>query len=76
MSLDPKDLANQPFIVMPTAARANAAADKRTGASWRRHGFAGSAKRGVVSVACRATSRSVVAESADRNSAGMSDSED
>src|SRR5262249_24211955 len=76
MSLDPKDRANQPLIVMPTAARAKAAVDKRSGAIWRRDGLTGSAKRGVVSVACRATSRSVVAESADRNSGGMSDSED
>src|ERR1700694_4653229 len=33
MSLDPSDRANQPFVVMPTPASANAAATKRTEAT-------------------------------------------
>jgi hypothetical protein len=32
-SVDPSDRANQPFMTMPTAAKARAAVDKRTGAT-------------------------------------------
>src|SRR5690242_6157165 len=38
MSLEPSDRANQPFVVMPTAASANAAAASRTEATTRRDG--------------------------------------
>ena len=38
MSLDPSDRANQPFVVMPTEASANAAATKRIEATGRCNG--------------------------------------
>jgi hypothetical protein len=75
ISLDPKDLANQPFMVMPTAASASAAVDNRIGATWRRVGAPGSAK-GNVTVDGSVTGGSVIAESAGKNSGGISISDD
>lgn len=38
-SVDPSDRANQPFMTMPTTAKAMAAVDKRTGTTGRRDGL-------------------------------------
>src|ERR1700737_1561450 len=66
MSLDPSDRANQPFVVMPTPASANAAATKRIEATGR--GAGGPARN--VAGACGN------GEFADEKPTGISDSED
>jgi hypothetical protein len=64
MSLDPSDRANQPFVVMPTPASANAAAIRRIEATGRYDGV---------------TARNVTVGggvTVDKKLAGISDSED
>jgi len=71
MSLDPSDRANQPFVVTPTAASANAAAIKRIEATR----FDGLRARDVTS-GSGVTGDSVNAVFAEKKPAGISDSED
>jgi hypothetical protein len=66
MSLDPSDRANQPFVLMPTPASANAAAAKRIEATGRCDGV----------TARNVTGDSANAEFADEKPTGISDSED
>jgi hypothetical protein len=76
-SLEPRDLANQPFIVMPAAARAKAAIDKTIGATWRHDGVTGSAGQNVVSVGDFVTEGSAIAGSGTKPSIeGLSASAD
>jgi hypothetical protein len=70
MSLDPSDLANQPFVVMPTAASANAAATNRIEAIGRYEGM--TLRNATVGV----TGGSANAEFADEKLAGIRVSED
>ena len=72
MSLDPSDRANQPFVVIPTPASANAAATKRIEATGRCDGMTA----GNVTVGGGVTGDSANAEFADKKSTGISDSED
>jgi hypothetical protein len=72
MSLDPSDRANQPFVVMPTPASANAAATKRIEAIGR---YDGVTARNVT-VGGGVTGDSANAEFADEKPAGISNSED
>jgi len=72
MSLDPSDRANQPFVVMPTPASANAAAIRRIDATGR---YDGVTARNVT-VGGGMTGDSANAEFADKKLAGISDSED
>jgi hypothetical protein len=72
MSLDPSDRANQPFVVIPTAASASAAASNRIEATGRCDGVTApnvTVGRGVVA-------DSANAEFADEKPSGISDSED
>ena len=71
MSLDPSDRANQPFVVMPTPASANAAAAKRMEATR----CDGVTARNLT-VGGGVTGDSENAEFADEKSTGISDSED
>ena len=48
-SLEPKERANQPFIVTPAAAGAKAAVDRTIGATWRCDVTAGAVKERTVS---------------------------
>ena len=70
ISLDPRDRANQPLMMMPAAARAKAAVDRTIEATLRRDGVTGSAGRNV-SVGDRVTGGSVAANPADTNSGGI-----
>jgi hypothetical protein len=72
MALDPSDLANQPFVVMPTPASANAAATRRIEATGRCDGVTAP----DATVGGGATGGSANAEFADKNSTGISESED
>ena len=72
MSLDPSDRANQPFVVIPTAASANAAAAKRIEATGRCDGV--TARN--VTFGGGVTGDSANAEFADEKPTGISDSED
>jgi hypothetical protein len=71
MSLDPSDRANQPFVVMPTPASANAAAIKRIEAAR----FDGVTARNVT-IGTGVTGDSVNAVFSDEKPSGISDSED
>jgi hypothetical protein len=72
MSLDPSDRANQPFVVMPTAASVNAAATKRIEATGRCDGV--TARN--VTFGGGVTGDSANTEFADEKPTGISDSED
>jgi hypothetical protein len=74
MSLDPSDRANQPFMAMPTPARANAAIDKKTGPTCRRDGATGSADGNSALGGGAAGAKN--SGFAARNSSGISDVED
>src|SRR5258708_39846435 len=71
MSLDPSDRANQPFVVMPTPASANAAATKRIEATGRCNGVT---VRNVT--AGGAVTGDSAAEFGGQKPTGISDSED
>ena len=71
MSLDPSDRANQPFVVMPTAARATAATTRKIEANGRRNGLTAR----IVTVGGGAGGGSANAGSAQEKFAGISDSE-
>jgi hypothetical protein len=72
MSLDPSDRANQPFVVMPTPASANAASTKSIEAIGR---YDGATARNVT-VGGEVTGESVNAELDDEKSTGIRVSED
>src|ERR1700688_4550979 len=72
MSLDPSDRANQPFVVIPTPASANAAATKRIEATGRYDGVTAR----TMAVGGGVTGDSANAEFADEKPAGISNSED
>jgi hypothetical protein len=72
MSLDPSDRANQPFVVIPTAASANAAASKRIEATGRCNGVTARNVTLGGGVSCDSAN----AEFADAKPGGISDSED
>src|ERR1700692_3142056 len=71
-ALDPSDRANQPFVVMPTPASANAAATRKIEASDRCDGVTA----GNVTVGDCASGDPENAESADEKPAGLSGSGD
>src|SRR4051794_16256934 len=71
-SLDPSDRANQPFVVIPTPASANAATNKSIEATGR---YDGATVRNVM-LGSEVTGDSVNAESGDEKSVGISVSED
>src|SRR5258708_2034439 len=70
-ALDPSDRANQPLVVMPTPASANAAATRKIEASDRRDGVTA----GHLTAGARASGDPANAESADEKPAGISVSE-
>jgi len=82
-SLDPSDLANQPFVARPTAASVNAAAARTNEATDHRPAGAapdadgaGTAGAGAGTDSGNAGAVSATTESPGKNSAGISASED